>query len=327
MSQRSTRKEQFFPWAFGQLALEVQVIRATLDGEREAAIDPLRHLVELDEEWKHAVLELHGRHPPELLRDLLPPGDDSGVDAVIGLRCQETRWRHGVRVPLGRLTHEWTLSVPLRREDLAGALELDVSLVRASDAASPTSGFAQRAHEGVAGSRPWELRVDRRRSLGGAYLDIRFRSFKEDALIPVREQGNLFRLDLDLEVPILHLNSDHASVVPILNAKGTVGRNARLRDVAYDLVSLTVWLQLFAHAASELKRLGEAGAPWQEAMLDHCARLLFHEAKDTAEARAQLYRSLIDQGDLAELMRRLSDAHQADSNVAKHLLQLIDEAP
>ncbi|MBL8915772.1 MAG: hypothetical protein JNM17_34055 [Archangium sp.] len=253
--------------------------------------------------------------------ETLPVASDA-VSVVVAARCDDTRLRFGKRVPVERGGASVETTLRLERDQFAGQLELTAHLVRERDGLASRPGFAARAHERLAGSRPWELRVDRKRSLSGVYLDVRYRSFAADPSMAPAHRANLWQLEMDLDAPILWLNSDHHEAVAVLDAKGHVGARAALRDVAFDLFVASVWMQLVLRSATTLKETGEVGAPWQDAVLDAAARLLFPQAKATEDARAKLESALED---LPALLGQLDAALQADQETSRHLLKLIGE--
>lgn len=321
MSEARTKKERFLPWAWERSGLSFELLDVRLDEERAAFIDHERRLVALEEEWRRAKVQLRVSAQARVFEDTLAESDDA-VSVVIAGRCDDTRSRFGVRLPLSRAQAAVETTLELERDQLSGQLELTAHLVRDHDHPGARQGFAARAHARLAGSRPWELRIDRKRTLSGVYLDVRYRSFAADPSMPAAQRGNLWQLELDLEAPILWLNSDHKDVVSVLDAKGHVGARAALRDVAYDLFVPSVWTQLLLRAVTTLKEQGEVGAPWQDAVLDAVARLLFPQVKATDEAREKLEASLED---VPALINQLDGALQAEHEPARHLLKLIEE--
>lgn len=321
MSEARTKKERFLPWAWKRFGLTFEVLEVRLDGARAVLVDHERRLVELEEAWQRAEVRVRVSVLEEVFEETLGAADDS-VSVVVALRCDDTRWRSGSRLAFSRAQPSMELLLPLERDHLAGHLELTAHLVRDADAHPAVPGRAARAHARLAGSRPWELRIDRKRTLGGVYLDVRYRSFGADPSIPEALRKNLWQLEMELEAPILWVNSDHKDAVAVLDAKGYVGARAALRDVAYDVFVPVVWLQLFLRAATTLQKLGEPGAPWQDSVLDAVSRLLFPAEKLTADARERLEAELED---LPQLVNRLDGALQAEFELAKHLLRLVEE--
>jgi hypothetical protein len=198
---------------------------------------------------------------------------------------------------------------------------LSAVIVRAAKAERPVRGFAGAAGARLAETRPWELRVDRRRTLPGVYLDIRYKDFGTDEVVPKEHKQNLYRLEIS-EHPILWLNSAHASIPGVLNAKGHVGRRPIVRDVAFDLLVPVVWMRLFTHAADQLRRGEEAAYEWQDSVLDTAARLLQPKLKKAGEARERLE---IELEDLPPVLERLDAALQAEHDVGRHLVRLAED--
>jgi hypothetical protein len=88
----------------------------------------------------------------------------------------------------------------------------------------------------------------------------------------------------------------------VLDAKGQVGARATVREVAFDTFVPQVWTQLLIKAAVTWTQLGEAGAGWQDAVLDAVARMVC-PSTDTATARRQLETQLAAQ-ELPDHFRR-----------------------
>jgi hypothetical protein len=316
-----TKTERFLPWAWLKFGFRLEVTSASLDGNRPANVDAERHLVDLDEPWDRATLAVRIDIPPELPARVLPPKDTAGLTALLVLRCDDTRLRRGVRIALPRNGESVEHQLQLDRSELSATAELTAVIVRASKAERPVRGFATAPGARLAETRLWELRVDRRRQLSGVYLDIRYRDFVTDAVVPKEHKQNLYRLEIS-EHPILWLNSAHASIPGILNAKGHVGTRALLRDVAYDLLVPVVWMRLFTHAADQLRRGQESAYGWQDAVLDTAARLLQPKSKKDSDARERLEAELED---LPAVLERLDAALQAEHEVGKHLVRLAED--
>jgi hypothetical protein len=321
MTVARTKTERFLPWAWLKSGFRFEVTGGTLDGNRPAGIDPERHLLEIDEPWERASLALRIDVSAELSSRVLPPKDAGGLAVIVVLRCDETRLRRGVRLALpsgaGPMEHRLELS----RNELSGTAELSAVIVRAKAAAKPVRGFASAAGARLAETRPWELRIDRRRQLSGVYLDIRFKDFVTDEVVPKEHKQNLYRLEIS-EHPILWLNSAHTSIPGVLNAKGHVGKRAVVRDVAFDLLVPVVWMRLFTHAADQLRRGEEAAYEWQDSVLDTAARLLQPKSKKNDDARERLEAELED---LPSVLERLDAALQAEHEVGKHLVRLAED--
>lgn len=321
MSEARTKKERFLPWAWERFGLTFDVVDVLLDGNRTVAADPERRLVVLEEEWSTAAVRVRVGVHSRVFDETLPVRDDA-VAVVVAVRCDDTRLRFGVRLPVARAQPAVETTLRLERNQLAGQLELSAHLVRERDLVGSAPGFAGGAHERLAGSRPWELRIDRKRSLSGVYLDVRYRSFAADPSMAPAHRTNLWQLEMDLDAPILWLNSDHQDAVSVLDAKGHVGARAALRDVTFDLFVPSVWMQLVLRSVMTVKEQGEVGAPWQDAVLDAAARLLFPQAKVTEDARHKLNAEMED---VSALISQLDAVLQADQETARHLLKVIGE--
>lgn len=319
MTSSRTKHVHFFPWAYAPFGVICRVTQAQYDGDRDAVILPDRHLVEADEPFDVLTLELELEVPQEVVASVLAPQDTSPLAVVLAFRCADTRWREGVTFPWrGQvLRHRQRL----HRAQLSGSIELAASLVRLEEARPSRAGFASRPLARLSEARSWEVRVDRKRPLGGVYLDVRLTSFAVDALVPQSDKANLYRLELEGEAPILWLNSDHPAATAALSSNAQSGRAARLREVAFDVIAPSVWTQLFLRAATDLVEDG-TGAEWQEAVVAQVCRLLYGEVLSPEETKARLEDELEA---LPGLLSKLDAALQRHHELARHLERLAEE--
>ena len=235
-------------------------------------------------------------------------------------QCPGTFLRSAVRATA--ISPETQIELSLRRDDLAGSVHVQAFLVRAEETRG-VPGFATASGARLADSRPWELRVDRVREMRGEYLDVRYLHFTEEATVPTRDWKNLYLLRMDQEVPELWLNADHERIVAVLDSKGTVGRHARIREVAFDQIAYGVWTQLFLRSARDYVQSEEVTYPWQEAVLDLLLRDLYPEVRSATERRERLGD---EWEDLPSLLVRLDAALQRRGELSSHFLRLVEES-
>lgn len=314
------RRERFLPYRYARGGVTLVIVSCTLDGKSDIGADPRGNLVELDVPWVRASLTLSVLVPSATYASIADGAPVGAFELAVITRCPSTFLRRASRVPLTSLDEPIVVQLALARADLAGSVELIAFLVRTTDALGESRAVVCGAR--VADSRSWELRVDRAREPRGHYLDIRYTKFSEDKTLPPRDRGNLYVLELDQDEPILLINADHERIAGILDSRGNVGRNARLRESFFDHIAYAVWTQLFLKAASDYAPEGEVTYPWQEVVLDLLLRDVFPEVRDGAERHERL-RDV--HGDPAVLMRRLDAALQHRNDLAEHLLKLVEE--
>lgn len=319
----AARRERFLPYRYARGGLDADVRAVTLDGETVVTPEPDARVVALDFAWTRAELALTVRVPSETVARVAPEGTRLDALAIaIVLRSPATLLRRAVRLPVRALDAPLEASLALDRDELAGAVELRALLVRAR-AARSAGGYATLRGARLADARSWELRVDRGREPRGEHLDVRYRRFSEDEVLPPRDRQNVYVLDADEETPILWLNAEHERVTAILDSRGTVGRQARLREVFFDLIAHSVWTQLFLRAATDLARADETLYPWQDAVLDLLLRDVFPEVRRAADRRERLVE--LHREDLPALLARLDAGLQRRHDLGAHLTRLADE--
>lgn len=321
MRTHATRRERFLPYRYARSGLELSVERCLLDERDELAPDEEACAIDLDVRWTSAALELRLELPHATREEVLAPGTPAeAIDALVIIRCPATFYRSAVRVPMPRA--QATVSLVLERDQLAGLAELQAVVVRATDAERAEEHATARGVR-IADSRTWQLRIDRMQEPRGEYLDIRYHPFSKEPTVPARDHGNLYLLRLEQETPELWINADHERIAAVFDSKGTVGRQARLREVAFDLVAHGVWTQLFLRAARDYVANEETSYAWQDAVLDLLLRDVFPELRSVAERRDRLAELW---GELPLLLARLDAALQRRADVSAHLSKLIEDA-
>lgn len=325
---RRIKRERFLPYAHVRTGLQLEVTACKADRTAEPdAIDRERHLVMMDEApWKALALELEVRLGEDVLEQTLPPDDRAGGAAAVWVlvRCDATRWR--AAVPMGRpgaRASTWGGRLRIEREEVHGAVELRPVLVRATSASAPAPGYANAPGMRLAGGRPWEVRVDKARVAQGKFLEVTYHSFSDDPqLAPYA--SSVHRLECDSEIPRLWINKDHPKVTAIMDDRGSTGPRARMRDVFFDLVSHTVWTQLFVRAATHLGEAGEPVHEWETSVLQQLLPAVYPHLR-THPQRVSRLREELGAGDWTPVLQRLDAALQAKHEVARHMTRLIEE--
>lgn len=321
MKTASTRKERFLPYRYARCGIDLQILRATLEGKD--VVEPSRDatLLELDVPWNRATIELRVSVAASCGELLPAPHREGDLGVLIVLRCPATFLRIGQYVPLVQFDAPISYELEIARADFAGSAELRTYLVR-NRAADGHPGYASSIGARIADSRSWELRFDRPRESHGDYLDVRYRRFSEDPAIARRDKTNLYSLDLDQPSPVLWINGDHERLAGVLDSRGTIGRSARIREVAFDQIAQAVWGQLFLRAARDLVLLEETTYEWQDSVLTQVLKDVYPEIKSDEERVEHLK---ADWNDLSVLLGRLDRGLQRRDEIAAHLTKLIEE--
>lgn len=324
MSDSRTKRERFLPFAYHRHGLRTKLQRLELDDRlMQDGIDVDSHLLDLRGPWSHARVTFEVTTAPGLIEHVLDEGErqDPPLTVLIAVRCPPTRLRRNTQRALAT-NGPTRIEIDIDRDDLHGTAELIPFLVRTKDARSPASGHAHTRGSRVAGGRSWALRADLERTPSGKYVDLRFKSFRDDPLIPSAEKVAVWRLDATSEEPILWLNQDHASIAKLLTYEGSHGRRARAREVLFDRISASVWTRLFLIAADNVLRAGEELYGWEQSVLDQMLPDLY---PDVASANIRLERLRQEHDELHVLLGRLDAVLQVRDGGITNLVRLSED--
>lgn len=198
--------------------------------------------------------------PAEVLHEVLPPSEagDPPVEIVLTIRNLEGRQRR--RVPVKGRQRKFELS--LERHHWVGEVELRAFLLRTKDMASTALDADERlgAEQGIvlSWSEPTIILLDEAEtSPPGRALHVEWIRFETtDHLRPFAD--HLFVLEAD-DPPKLLLNSGISGLYSTLEAKGTRGAKARIRDAVYMQIGHQVWSSLLASAITHFGILMQEG--------------------------------------------------------------------
>jgi hypothetical protein len=318
----STRRERFLPYRYARGGVDLQILRCELDHRQSVDPDRDARVLDLESTWSTARLSLEAVVPASVCAEVVPGAPSpNDVEVLVVIQCPSTLWRRGTPVAVNRFDAPLSFDISLARDDLAGSARIRGYLIRRTQG-SRQRGFASVRGTRVADSGEWDLRIDLKREARGDYLDVRYRRFSEDRMIPVRDRKNLYFLQLDVDSPILWLNADHQSICGILDSQGTVGRQARLREALFDQITYAVWTQLFLQAARNYVELEDFAHEWEEPVLDLVLKDAYPEVKSASERRDHLGD---DWRDPTQVLRRLDAALQRREGLVTHLEKLIRE--
>ena len=263
--------------------------------------------------------------PRETIEAVFPEEerDEPPAKLYVAVRCHETIYRSKSVIsdsptPQG----SYNVSVRLPKEKVRGTVELRPYLVRTRD--TRTDGrYAGKKNFRLASGKIYSIVVDLPPGEQPPAIDGEEVSFSQTSYLP--EGDKLYYLDFRNESrPKLWINSDHPRITDILQSQGSVGAEARMRDVVLDEVSYGVWSQLIVRAACAIDEEGEVEHEWQQTVLDTFARNLY-DVDDTSEATHQLRADVVDTESLPHLMERIDRELQEFIDHRTQLINLMEE--
>ncbi len=332
-SQKLRQTALPYPYRGNGLSLEVRGYQ--IDEEQSVEFDEERESSTVDlavdeaDPWERATLRGTVTLPEEVVESVYPPDERSSPPGklYVAVRCPDAIYRDRVDVEsagtgdeVGTGVHE--VEIPLRSEYLRGEVELRPFLVRSSEGAGDDT-FATTPNVRLASGEPWTIVVDEEEESGNSLIDGEEAEFSEHDHLPGEKR--LYHLDFrNAESPKLWINSDHSRIVDILHASGSVGAEARMRDVVLDQIQQGVWSQLVVRAISDVDEDGEPRHEWERAVLNIFARDLTDE-DDVTRASVQLREELDDPEGVAVLMERLDGSIQDYIDPRDQLINLVEE--
>jgi hypothetical protein len=325
----TTRRQRFLPYRYDEHGLAMTVVRCRLEGLRDApAFDIERHLLDLSgERFNSAELRLAITVEAALLDATFPPTERARPlgQVVVLATCAATRVRRSIVFSDGVLAAgRMETNIELRAQELSGTMDLAPMLVRSTERRGTDDGYASAAWTRVASGRGIEVRIDAARPLHGEYLDTRYESFAEKGPPQFPYATALYQLDCDSDTPVLWLNTDHQRVSAVLEAAGTVGRAARLRDLLFQHIGVSIWTRLFWRSAHAVRETDETLYEWQDAVLARLLPKLYREEPD-AESRIEALRDELEQGHADDIAARLDLVLQDDLELAARAETLAEE--
>lgn len=330
MRAATTKRLRFLPYRFDDHGLTLRLERCILDGQRDvsASYDEERHLLDLSSgRWRDAHVVVAMTVSEALLSDVFPDEEraaPSGRLAALVI-CKATRVRRAlvlVEGIVGAGVHRADLELSVR--DLRGAVEVTPVLVRTIDRPESDDGFAVTAGSRLATGLSAEIRIDASRPPNGEFLDIRYESFRTQGAPQFPRPDALYQLDCDGDEPVLWLNLDHAAVCSALDSAGSVGRVARLRDVVFAQVAMSVWTRLFWRAARSVQLVGETVHEWEDAVLMRLLPRVYPDSPNH-ESRLAALRADLDSDQEEGVLARLDGALQDMLELGGTLTHLAEE--
>lgn len=276
-------------------------------------------------EWERVTL--HGRLqvPEETVDAVFPCEERESPPAklYIAVRCHETIYRdHSMVTEAPTEPGTYEVEVPLQKDNIRGTVELRPYLVRTEER-DGRGRYAARKNFRVASGKIYYVIVDRPQDEEPPAIDGEQVSFSQASHLP--DGDKLYYLDFRNESrPKLWINSDHPRITEVLQSRGSVGAEPRMRDVILDQISYGVWMQLIVRAASAIGEDGEVEYEWQQTMLETFARNLY-DVDDLEEAIHRLRTDLSDSDTVPYVMQRIDDELQEYIDPRTQLINLMEE--
>ena len=281
------------------------------------------------EEPKWDTITLNGKlHLPEETIQAVFPEDERAeppAKLYVTIRCHETIYRDREVISESPTTPgEYDVRLEIPKNTVRGTVELRPYLIRTEvHSGKESSDYAAQRNFRVASGTLYYVVVDGHDEEEQAAIDGERVRFSQNAHLP---GGNkLYYLDFRSESrPKLWINSDHPRIAEVLQSRGSVGAEARMRDVVLDQVSYGVWVQLLIQAGSAIDTEGEVEHEWQEVVLKTFACNLY-DTSDLSEATRRLRDDLSGPQTLPHLIQRIDSELQEYINPREQLIHLMEE--
>ncbi|MCU4802398.1 hypothetical protein OB920_18640 [Halobacteria archaeon HArc-gm2] len=274
-------------------------------------------------------ITLHGklRLPEETVQAVFPQDERAQPPAklYVTIRCHETIYRDRVVISEAPTTPgEYDVVIEVPKSTVRGTVELRPYLVRTeSRQEEEPNDYADQQNFRVASGPLYYVVVDRPDGEEHAAIDGERVRFSRNAHLP--DGNKLYYLDFRNESrPKLWINSDHPRIAEVLQNRGSVGAEARMRDVILDQVSYGVWVQLLVRAGSAVDVEGDVEHEWQEMVLQTFAPNLY-DTNDASEATRRLKDELSDPQTLPYVVQRIDSELQEYINPREQLIHLMEE--
>lgn len=238
--------------------VEVDDHLVTDDALRAEACRVRPHVVQA---WKRLTVDFELDDIDAQLRSIaFPPGSSDPVEHLLRIRCRETRLRRAVAMRRTGSSYRGTLT--LTRDDCDNLVLIECLSARATRAAEPDPRLPSEEHTWIARSPRWIVEIDEGKGPAGGALDFCWVDFGQPTPAPPyrgedcdhlrRCPDALSHVAIRPEGPLILLNKRHPAVVSLLQCKGTVGIDARLRDVLLGRVAAEAWRAILAAAVGEM---------------------------------------------------------------------------
>ena len=341
MTRHSQRhRTTTLPFSYRDKGVDFDLDSFTVDDGDRTALDMNPSQTEIDlasavsssdssDESDWDTITLHGelRLPEETVQAVFPEDERAHPPAklYVTIRCHETIYRdRKIISEAPTAPGEYDVRIEVPKDTVRGTVELRPYLVR-TDAhpGEEPNDYADQKNFRVASGTLYYVVVDRHEEEERAAIDGERVRFSQNAHLP--DGNKLYYLDFRNESrPKLWINSDHPRIAEVLQSRGSVGAEARMRDVILDQVSYGVWVQLLVRAGSAVDVEDEVEHEWQEMVLQTFARNLY-DTSDVSEATRRLRDDLSDPQTLPHVMQRIDSELQEYIDPREQLIHLMEE--
>ncbi|RLM53743.1 hypothetical protein DVK02_12935 [Halobellus sp. Atlit-31R] len=339
MTRRSQRhRTTTLPFPYRENGLQFDIDAYSVDGRKPVEMDlkPGQSEISLvselgssnpeeSPEWNTISVFGQIALPESTIEAVFPPEERESPPAklYVAVRCHETIYRdHSIVSDAPTLAGPYDVQIRLHKEELRGRVELRPYLVRTEDR-DGEGQFASKKNFRVAGGKRYELIIDKQGNEEPPAIDGENVSFSQTPHLPDGEK--LYYLDFRNEKrPKLWINADHPRIADVLQSRGSVGAEARMRDVILDQVSYGVWSQLLVRAGSSIDDDGDVEYDWQQTVLETFVRNLY-AIDDLSEAMHRFRQDIHDPDSLPHLMGRIDRELQEYIDHRAQLINLMEE--
>lgn len=316
------KRERFMPFRFLSGAIEMQPTQVRVDADDALEDYDSEMEVRLDgQPWSKIELSFDLSVAGDVLEEVLPEQQRAQPPLrwVVVLEAPQTRIRRA-------LSSAWNgpktvAQFVLHARDIAGPVKITPWLVR-SESGDVARGYAAAEGHRLASGRLFTLHTDPVPVRSGKFLDVRYKAFSQDVAL---QSSFLYHLST-IDEPVLWINSDHASIAEVLNAKGQTGVRARLRELFFDTISGAVWTQLFLRSVDSLDEDGEVRKPWQGGVLMELLPYMFPKQSSHAARVREILAVRAESRSLGMLAELCDGALQERGDVVKHMSRLIERS-
>ncbi|MFC6756766.1 MULTISPECIES: hypothetical protein [Haloarcula] len=276
-------------------------------------------------DWEKVVLYGQLEVPETTVEAVFPQEERESPPAklYVAVRCHSTIYRDRTIVSKSPTDDGvYDVTIVLHKDVVRDEVELRPYLVRASDR-SRDGQYAYKKNFRVSSGDIYTVVVDRPSDEQPPAIDGEEISFSQASHLPEGEK--LYYLDFRNEArPKLWINSDHPRITDVLQSRGSVGAEARMRDVILDQISYGVWIQLLIRAGSAIDGDGDVDFEWQQTVLETFARNLY-EVDDLSEAMQRLRTDLGEKESLPHVLELADRELQEYIDHRTQLINLMEE--
>ncbi len=325
------------PFAYRESGISFDVDSRSIDSDESIALGLKPGQREIDiasaltaengpeADWETITFEGTLNVPTETIDAVFPEDERAAPPAklYVTIRCHETIYRTREMISTAPTTAgTYDVSITLCKDNVRGTVEFRPYLVRTEDREG-CGTYAENENLRVASGEIYTVVVDGRGDDEPAAIDGEQVNFSQVSHLP---GGNkLYYLDFRNERrPKLWINADHPRITEILQSRGSIGAEARMRDVILDEISYGVWTQLVVRAGCAVGEDGEVEYDWQQMVLETFARNMY-DVDDIDEAIWRLRSDLGSRESLPHVVDRLDEELQEFVDPRTQLINLMEE--